>query len=505
MESNAPIGNARKKGIRRSRNRATPPPQDKLVIVFIFASSIFAFISISPFLFGHFPHHNSAGLFRIHNSTSLTHLQLQNGVELDIDGSSAAEDSDLPLARGSSGLPMSSTPALNGAKHGSISCQSDFGDFKLDKIAYWNEPGPYDTEFVSPFAPKDTQLSRRYITFEPDKGGWNNIRMSMEIIFVFAAVTGRTLVLPPDTPFYLLKETKGKGSKHHGFADFVDIGKLQGVDMVTMKEFLELESKNGGLVTLPTGIRGEKIRNSAEYCYYVAKSDRPCDAIYEFLKDKAYIPELQAGRDCLIFDLPSKMRKKESLLDSEVLEALPTDNQQEINRFCDGRNPIFFGGELDTAPWIHFHSGDKFHRLLNHFYTFLYFTDSKVGNHYKRFVRDCLHYTDTIYCAAGKVISMLEKEGYSAMHIRRGDFQYKQTKISAEEWLNATIGILQPRETVYIATDEKDRSFFEPLKREYNLRFLDDFSEAAGLNDLDPNYAGELVILRCHALMHHSL
>jgi hypothetical protein len=84
------------------------------------------------------------------------------------------------------------------------------------------------------------------------------------------------------------------------------------------------------------------------------------------------------------------------------------------------------------------------------------------------------------------------RSGYSAMHIRRGDFQYKKTKISAEEWLNATIGVLHPGEIVYIATDETDRSFFEPLKEHYNVKFLDQFSQAAGLDDLDPNYAGKL-------------
>lgn len=66
----------------------------------------------------------------------------------------------------------------------------------------------------------------------------------------------------------------------------------------------------------------------------------------------------------------------------------------------------------------------------------------------------------------------------------------KKTKISAEEWLNSTLGILHPKEVVYIATDEKDRSFFEPLEAKYNLRFLDEFTEEAGLEALDPNYKG---------------
>ncbi|KAL7509068.1 hypothetical protein ACHAXN_006099 [Cyclotella atomus] len=491
------------KRTRPTRKRTAPPPQDKLVLVFISASTIFACITLSPFLFGRFPQHDEGGLFSPHNHTGLHQSRLQDIIlSMNEDLHDSGSGSELPLARGSSGLPMSDTPSLQGARHGSITCTSstDSGDFKLDELAYWNEPGPYDTKFTSPFAPKDAK-SKRYVTFEPDRGGWNNIRMSMEIIFVFAAATGRTLVLPPDAPFYLLTENEGKGSKQHGFADFIDVRKIQGLDIITMTKFLEREGQEGGLLKLPTGIHGEKIRKSAEYCYYMAKADRPCDEVFEFLKDQAYVPELQAGRDCLIFDQATRMRKASLALDSELFHKMPQEKQQQVTQFCTKRNPIFFGGELDSAPLIHFHSGNKYHRLLNHFYTFMYFTDPKVDNHFKRFVRDNLHYDDTIYCAAGKIIQLLQDEaarvgketggsGYSAMHIRRGDFQYKKTKISADEWLNATIGVLHPGEIVYIATDETDRSFFEPLKEHYNVKFLDQFSQAAGLDDLDPNYAG---------------
>ena len=39
-------------------------------------------------------------------------------------------------------------------------------------------------------------------------------------------------------------------------------------------------------------------------------------------------------------------------------------------------------------------------------------------------------------------------------------------------------------------TDEKDKTFFEPLAKHYNLRFLSEFSDAGGLNELDPNLLG---------------
>lgn len=88
------------------------------------------------------------------------------------------------LARGVSGLPMPQTPALEGAEWGHVEC-----DVNVDDMAYWNEPqGTRDQNFVSPFSMQDgddkqqnsgsKQRQRRYLTFEPDPGGWNNIRMS---------------------------------------------------------------------------------------------------------------------------------------------------------------------------------------------------------------------------------------------------------------------------------------------------------------------------------------
>ena len=40
------------------------------------------------------------------------------------------------------------------------------------------------------FSAEDT---RHYLTFEPDGGGWNNIRMSMETVLGMAIATGRVL------------------------------------------------------------------------------------------------------------------------------------------------------------------------------------------------------------------------------------------------------------------------------------------------------------------------
>ena len=74
--------------------------------------------------------------------------------------------------------------------------------------------------------------------------------------------------------------------------------------------------------------------------------------------------------------------------------------------------------------------------------------------------------------------------------VRRGDFQYKSVKITADDWYKNTRGLFKNNEIVYIATDERDTSFFLPLAKHYRLRFLSNFTESAGLNELDPNIMG---------------
>jgi len=87
-----------------------------------------------------------------------------------------------------------------GLEEATLTCPS--GD--QSPIAYWNKWTGSTPRYVSPFAGGGGE--KKYVTFEPDEGGFNNIRMGMEIMFVFAVITGRTLVLPDEYPMYLLGE-----------------------------------------------------------------------------------------------------------------------------------------------------------------------------------------------------------------------------------------------------------------------------------------------------------
>ena len=399
----------------------------------------------------------------------------------------ASATKDRILARGVAGLPMSQTPALEGAKWGHIEC-----DVNVDDYAYWNDPqGKRDQNFESPFAKlADDEHKQRYLTFEPDPGGWNNIRMSMEIIFSLAATTGRTLVLPPKAPFYLL----GTGPEHaRSFGSFYDISKdsfQKEVEVITMEEFFRREvfsDKKGDkhLLDFLTDKEIQDLEDTeiSKLCIYREGAPNHCEYLYKHLRKEGYQPPLEAGRNCFVFD-------QDVFNGQEITDEL----KERASRFCGTeRIPMYYNQTMHEPKLLHWDASQVNkggHRLLNHFYSFLFYTDSAVDNHYKRFVRDFLHYKDALYCAAGKIVNALNNEGkeWSTLHVRRGDLQYKNVKIPAEEWYENLKEIWKEGELLFIATDERNKTFFEPIKEHHDVRFLDDYSEVGKLKDLDPYF-----------------
>ena len=314
--------------------------------------------------------------------------------------------------------------------------------------------------------------------------------MSMEIIFVIAAATGRTLVLPPEEPLYLLHHDQA--DKYRGFGDFFPIHMesfQKQVKTISMKEFLM--TKN--VVQLPED-KKESILSAAQHCDKRKASKNYCGPLIEFLNEKGHNPEFQAKETCLIFDEDKYKGGKPSKETHKWI-----DDECGTNRYR-----VYWDEKMNEYPLIHFHTDDKHFRLLTHFYGLIKFTNPAIDNHFKRFVRDHLHYHDAIYCAAGKVVKAVQAEaeargfpvddngagGYSAMHVRRGDLQYKKVKIPAKEWYENTKEVWKPKEILYIATDERNKTFFDDLAVHHDLRFLDDYWDLAGLGKLDPNYMG---------------
>jgi len=353
----------------------------------------------------------------------------------------------------------------SGSARGAVKCDTEISSL----VSYWDDPlSDADRKFRSPFLENplttaDTSKHikpKRYLSFEPDLGGWNNIRMEFEIMLVFAAATGRTLIMPPDTPFYLLQrdsKLKHRGFRHF-FHEFDDV-----VDVLSTEDFYKQEvlvKKNSFSLPSDEEVRS-KLLNSLSRCNFRAKSEISCVPVFEHLSEIAdFVPDWHGEHHCLIMD------------DKNWFRDIHTEMTEEIQRFCGKREPAFYNTTMHDAALLHFRTGanHKETRLLAQFYSFIHFTNPRVGNFYKRLIRNRCRYSDEIFCSSGKIIQALSGgnvdansnhtlSSYSAMHIRRGDFQWKKMRITADEWFENTKELFYPGETIYIATGQ----FWLPL------------------------------------------
>lgn len=82
--------------------------------------------------------------------------------------------------------------------------------------------------------------------------------------------------------------------------------------------------------------------------------------------------------------------------------------------------------------------------------------------------------------------------------MNRGEFQYKEVKISGEDIMK-NVGHLIPKgELLYVATDERNQTFFDPFRKRFpKVKFLDDFIDVADLKNVNPNYLGMIDQVVC--------
>jgi hypothetical protein len=249
----------------------------------------------------------------------------------------------------------------------------------------------------------------------------------------------------------------------HDFADFFDIGKVRRmVRTIQMKDFLAREALTGRL-------KGGQLPPENRTVF---DRKRP---LWKYIRNVTKTFSCNADSFVMGFDVEADKPRFEEMARGR--------------RLCD------YDEALQRERVLHFTSQmDNGIRWLTHFYGFYFFGDLRVDNYVKRFVRDFLHYKAEIFCVALKVTDLLAQEaggkGYVAIHIRRGDFQFKETRLAVEEIFGNVADLLTEGGVVYIMTDEKNSTFFDPVRGKFRLRFLKDYWEAVGMDDVNPNYSG---------------
>jgi hypothetical protein len=400
-------------------------------------------------------------------------------------------------------------------------------------VHYWDE---YTDCFVSPLRAINglaaRNENRKFIVFQPDLGGWNNIRMALEVVILFAKVTGRILVLPPDAVLYLLILNKKWGENKSNMDDYFDFSHLSayyGLETMTMKEFLETVAKPGHLsLPLPEN-NVELIRKP----------------LWDYLEKACYVRQWSPGKTYIGFNISEN--KEEGYIggfDNVCPLRIEEFSLKKV------RQLVPYNSSFHEQRAIYF-PGHEDNRLLTHYYSYLFFDTAKKDHEAKRFMRDRLRYHDEIFCVASRIIQkmlILQEEAlknpsnkkllrklkdlneaaidknapldyyyqeerkktslvlptYIAFHIRRGDFQQKHTRLPADEIVSLTNHLTgktkeeRKSKIAYISTDEKNRSFFQPFVDEYHsIFFLDDLRANTAIEEINQNYIGMIEQVVC--------
>lgn len=347
----------------------------------------------------------------------------------------------------------------------------------------------------------------------------------METALLMSHAMGRTLVLPPEQRMYLIDKMNGEQKTMFGFQDFFHLDAIsiehKGFKILRTEEFLEKEGITGGLKNKETGSVMFPPKNRTNW----DGPDR--QTLFQYLREVGMTPEWeswdcalaipQSRDDEAIDDLNNMLH---SIMDGSYGKPVPTveeftGNPTPVNAsmaermremLADRKELCIYDKALQNSKLIHLkvHNGV---RLLTHFYAFIFFADWKQDLWSKRFVRDHLRYVDEIVCAAARVVEAVREhailknatntEGiYDAMHVRRGDFQFPPTQLPADELYDLSKGNLEQGSTLYVATDEKNKTFFEPFKKHYEVVFLNDFLHV--LPGVNTNYYGMIDQLVCY-------
>jgi hypothetical protein len=267
----------------------------------------------------------------------------------------------------------------------------------------------------------DSKSRRKYLAFETDYGGWNNILMQFEIMVLLAWLTDRVLILPPARPFYLL------GNEPRLLADFLDFTELRRqMQLMTVDEF---------------------VRESG-----IDAKAREHEAFHTFMRAHGYSPEWNALDDALIFP-------------DDALQLRPA-----LAERLSGRRAIKYADKVASCDILYFPMTVD-HRMFGVAETFFLLGDHELERAGRTLLRDGIRFRKEIIALAERALESpaLAGGGFSALHIRRGDFQYEQTQLSGREVLHHTKALFEPGQTIYLATDETDGVFFDALREHFHI------------------------------------
>lgn len=316
-----------------------------------------------------------------------------------------------------------------------------------------------------------------------------------ETAIVLAVATGRILVLPPKQDFV-----------YEEIFHFDSVAKENALQVISTEEFLRregltgnLKDANGNVLYPPENKRvnwdGDKRMwwDGNVLWPYLRQVSKPImwekDRCVAAIPDKPG-PEGEARIQNYLKTIQKERMHELIRIESYTGNPTPVDAPplERLREMLSTRKELcVYNEEMQQAKYLHAMGNNQSGaRFLTHFYALLFFEDWRQDLLLKRFVRDHFRYADDLQCAAARIVQALRKLSrengdpkgvFDTFHVRRGDFLdfQKGSQVDSQQIYKNAQSVLQEGSSVYIATDERDKTFFDPLRKHYQLYFLDDF------------------------------
>ena len=300
---------------------------------------------------------------------------------------------------------------------------------------YWNELLVGDA-----FTPTH---KNRYIAFDIDQGGLNNIRMVFEYAVVIAAITRRTLVLPPSQPWYLINQAaQGKAEGTTDLADVFELSSIgKAIPCLTTMEFCQ-KAKNH------LSIPNEFLTHNYDGLH----------ANRHLLNWRKWLLQNSETID---------WNSYESLLCHPSIKHALNGPHMSDHYIANRRLKELTPRQL-ASPVIYLPSDDNY-RSLGPVATMLATETEHLPRICRRLLKHHVRYREEVFSWAEKICHWHHLDDFNAIHIRRNDFQYKQTRLDVDRIHTNIQPLLDTGKPLYVATDETDPEFFRQLAGHFKV------------------------------------
>lgn len=277
----------------------------------------------------------------------------------------------------------------------------------LQRMQYWSQQ------------PRPLNSTDKYLLFTIDHGGLNNIRIALELTGVVARRTGRTLVLPPTAPMYLLDFGPWNKALVGDFSHWSRTTLLE--ELINLKQLKSvLPTLTAAEFEKETGVKWNKARIQSQ------------------------------GR--------------EKISDNTICHFEDWEKVTHRFLYMDG----FKREPFDCSEW--FLRGGPRSQLRQDM------TDADWA-----LLRHGFVWHNDAFEIAAKVIRYLGLFEYVAVHARYGDFAEKQSERSADDIYENWKTLMDNATATYVATDRQER--FIGFTQRHNVKLImwpDLFKETTG-------------------------